>query len=142
METSCAVLEANKQPPGRTPTANCRKALSDHPITRWPDSSSLSKRILQRRALRREQLSSVLSNVHVIFEAHAEFSTDVDSRLIAECHSGTQLQRVSMNEVRPLVAIHANAMSEAMREVLVPWFVSCIGDYFPCCGINRLRFDA
>src|SRR5437763_15677069 len=74
--------------------------------------ASLTERMLQARALRREQLRAVCSDVHVVFQTHAELAANVNPRFIAEAHAGLQPQSVAAHQVRPLVAIHADAVSE------------------------------
>src|SRR5262245_48066572 len=44
----------------------------------------LSKRRLQRIALRREQLRAGFRDHHVVFEPHAEFAANVNARFVAE----------------------------------------------------------
>ena len=57
--------------------------------------------------------------MHVILEPHAKLSSNIDAGLIAERHAGRQLGRVPADQVGPLVPIHADAVSHAMREELV-----------------------
>ena len=84
-----------------------------------PQRYASGERIFQRRALRREQFRAVLRDVHVVFEPHAELAANINSRLVAESHVGLQLGCVTAHQVRPLVAVHAHAVAEAVREVLV-----------------------
>src|ERR1700690_2076119 len=87
------------------------------------------KRLLQRWTLRREQFGAVLQNMHVVFQSDAELSANVDSRLIAEGHLRLKFCRIAAHQIRPLVSIHAHAVSQAMREVFEVWAVARIGDY-------------
>src|SRR5258708_11401662 len=54
----------------RTPAANSQKL-------------SPSKRILQRRALRREQLRSALGDVHIVFQTHTKLAANIKAGLVA-----------------------------------------------------------
>src|SRR5581483_1065519 len=67
-------------------------------------------------------------DVHIVFETYAEFSTDVDSRLVAGCHVRHQLRRIPSNEIGPFVAIHAKAVPDAVREELVVGTETGFGD--------------
>src|SRR5579864_2036797 len=73
--------------------------------------SSFSKRIFQRRTLRREQLRTVLGDVHIVFEANAEFSAKINARLVAGGHVRLELGRVAANQIRPLVAVHSQSVA-------------------------------
>src|SRR5258708_545510 len=77
------------------------------------------KRILQRRALRREQLRSVFGDVHVVFQTHTELAANINAGLVAETHIRGQQLRVAPDKIRPLVAVHADAVAQTMGEVLV-----------------------
>ena len=103
---------------------------------------SCSERVLQRRALRREQLRAIFRDVHVVFQAHSEFARDVDARLIAEGHAAGQRRVVASHQIGPFVAVHADSMSHAVGEEFVVWTKSGIADDFPRRCIHRLTFDA
>jgi len=62
--------------------------------------------------MRREQLGAVLGDVHVVFEAHAEFAAQVHSWFIAEHHARREFQLVAAHQVWPLVSVHAHAVAE------------------------------
>src|SRR5271166_3486661 len=97
-----------------------RGAKSDHFNSGWRLAQrSTPERILQRRALQREQFRAALRDVHVIFEPNPKLATNVYAGLIAERHIRRQWSGVPAHQVRPLVAVHAHAVSHAMREVFV-----------------------
>src|SRR5258708_1212708 len=97
-----------------------------------------SKRISQRRALGREQFSTVFCNVHVVFQSNPELAWNVYSGLIAEHHVALQPSRVAADEVGPFVNVHAHAMADAMPEVFVIGTKASIGDDFSGGGIHAL----
>src|ERR1019366_9739373 len=82
-----------------------------------PDRSSLvslPERILQARALRREQLGRGFGDVHVVLEPDAELALDVDAGFITEGHARLQPERVALDQIRPLVPVHADAVTHAV----------------------------
>jgi len=86
------------------------------------------ERVFQRGTLRSEQFCSVFHDVHVVLQTDAEISADVNARLIAEGHLRLKFRRVAADEIGPLVAVHAYAVSQAMREVFVIRAVARVGD--------------
>src|SRR5262245_60435231 len=80
---------------------------------RWPKSA---ERLIYRRALRGEQARALFGEVETVFQADAEFTVDGDHRLVAETHSRPQKSLVSPNEIRPLMAVEADAVSSAVRQ--------------------------
>src|SRR5205085_8459242 len=77
------------------------------------------KRLFQTRALRGEQLGAIVGDVHVIFQAYAKFSAQVDSRLVAEAHARLEQSLVATHQVGPLVAVHADAVAQPVGEMLI-----------------------
>jgi len=57
--------------------------------------------------------------VHVVFEADAEVAAEVDAGFVGEDHAGDHLLGVAADEVGPLVHVHADAVSDAVIEVVV-----------------------
>src|ERR1039458_1088951 len=96
--------------------------------------------MLQRRALRREQLGAVGGDVHVIFQTNAKLAAEVDARFIAEAHAGRKGERVAAHQVGPLMAIHPDPMTEAMGEVRVVWTEAGAVDHLARGRVHRLRF--
>src|SRR5262249_11257138 len=87
------------------------------------------KRLLQIRALRRKQLSSVLGDVHVVFQSDTKFPADVDTRLVAETHIGRQRKSVAADKIGPLVAVHADSVSNTMSKAFVVGTIASVCDY-------------
>jgi hypothetical protein len=56
--------------------------------------------------------------------------------------SGWSLVGVAADQIGPLVAVHAHAVSEAMGEVLVIGAVACVGDDFARGGVDGAGFRA
>src|SRR5581483_5254166 len=75
--------------------------------------------LFEGRAGRGEQLGAVGGYDHVVFQADTELATDVNAGFVAEGHAGRERQGVAAHQVGPLVAVHADAVAQAMGEVLV-----------------------
>src|SRR5579864_1359839 len=103
---------------------------------------SLPKWILKRWALRREQLCSILRDVHAVFQADPELSTDINPWFVAETHSRSQRQSVAPNQVWPLMPVHANAVAQAVAEVFIVGAVTGVGNYFARGRVYRLALGA
>src|SRR5690348_16646919 len=84
-----------------------------------PRGTASTERPLDRRALRREQARAVDADMHVVFQPHAELARDVDAGFVAEGHAGFDAARVALHEVIPLMHVHADAVTEAVREIRV-----------------------
>jgi len=67
----------------------------------------VTERILQRRALRREEFGAAFGDVHIVLRDGCQFSADVDAGLVTGGHVGREFGGVAANQIRPLVAIHA-----------------------------------
>src|SRR5581483_5698015 len=96
-----------------TSTASCsptggaaRKFGESRPV------SAFGEGIFQRRTLGSEQLRAVFSHVHVVFQANAEFSPDVNPRLVAGGHVGLEFGLVAAHQVGPLVSVHAHSVAQ------------------------------
>src|SRR5580698_4286852 len=89
-------------------------------------SSKPAEGVLERRALRREQFGSGFADPQIVFQAYPELAVNVDAGLVAQHHSSFQLgalvpaEHIVLNEVRPLVALHAQPVAEPMREIGEP----------------------
>src|SRR5580698_3559169 len=106
------------------------------------DRSCLPKWIFERWTLPREQLSTGFRDVHVIFEADAELTRNVNARLIAESHVLGQQRSVAAHQIRPLVAVHAHTVAETMWKELVVWSIAGVGDDLARSCVHGLAFDA
>src|SRR5262245_36137565 len=125
-------------------------------VPKWPDQTSVTiaarpisrriasraKGILERGARRREQLGAIFGDDHVVLEPNAELPANVDARFVAEGHARRQLQRVAPHEIRPFVAIHPEAMADAVGEVLVVGAESRVDDHCSRGRVDRLALDA
>src|SRR5262245_65164398 len=89
------------------------------------------KRLIDGRAGLREEFRAVLGDVQAILEPDAELAVDRDHRLVAEAHAGLQRRLVAAHEVRPLVAVEADAVAGAMRQAghLVAGAETGVGDH-------------
>ena len=81
---------------------------------------------------------AVLRDEDDVLVAHAHLAGDVDPRLVAEAHARPELGRVALHQVRPLVAVHADAVAHAVREVLVPGPEAALLDHAPSGRVHRL----
>src|SRR5947209_243362 len=98
--------------------------------------------MLERWALRGEQLGAILGDMHVVFKPDTELATNVDAGLIAERHVGRKDGRVAAHEVRPLMAVHAHSVTDAVGEVLVIGTVASVSDDLPSGRVNLPTVDA
>jgi len=106
------------------------------------DCSGFGEGIFERRALRSEHFAAVGGDNPVVFETDAELTGDVDARLVGEGHAGSEWRGVASDEIGPLVAVHADAVAEAVGEVLVVRTVACVGDDFAGCIVDGVTGDA
>jgi len=88
--------------------------------------------------LRGEHLSAVGGDDPVVFEADAELAGDVDAGLVGEGHAGEEWRGVAADEIGPLVAIHPDAVADAVAEVFVVGAEACIADDLAGCGVDGL----
>src|SRR6185312_16205495 len=95
----------------------------------------LRERMFERRTLRREQARAAFSDVHVVFQAHAELAGNVNAWLVAEGHVPFQRALVAAYQVIPLVAIHADAMAK----ILVVRAVTIVDDDLACSRVYRFH---
>ncbi len=98
--------------------------------------------MFERRALRGEHLAAGFGDVPVVFEADAELAGNVDAGFVGEAHAGGEGCGVAANEVGPLVAVHADAVADAVGEVFVVGAVACGGDNCAGGGVDGLTLDA
>src|SRR6185436_17501878 len=73
-----------------------------------------------------EHIRAGFSDDHIIFNAHAVSSGQIDSRFNGECHAGFEQLHIIATHVGFLVAFHADAMTGAMSEILA---VTCLFDH-------------
>jgi hypothetical protein len=92
--------------------------LPDGPATarRAARFSGFAEGVFEAGALWGEHLASVFSDVPVVFEADAEFASDVDAGFVGEAHAGDEWSVVAADEIGPLVAVHADAVAETVGE--------------------------
>src|SRR6266478_3509094 len=98
--------------------------------------------VFEAGTLRGEHLAAVFGDVPVVFEADAELAGDVDAGLVGEAHAWGEWGGVAADEVGPLVAVHADAVAEAVGEVLVVGAVAGGGDDVAGGGVDGLALDA
>ena len=91
--------------------------------------------------MRGEHVASVGGADPVVFEADAELADDVDAGFVGEGHAGFQRGVVAADEVGPFVAVHADAVAEAVGEVLVVGAVAGGGDDVAGGGVDGLALD-
>src|SRR5882757_4517041 len=104
--------------------------------------SSDGERVFETWALRGEHFAAVFGDVPVIFEADAELAGDVDAGLVGEAHAGGERCGVAADEVGPLVAVHADAVADAVGEMFVVGAVAGGGDDVAGGGVDGLALDA
>ncbi len=87
--------------------------------------------------LRGEELRAVFGEEHVVFQADAEFAAQVDAGFVGKSHSGLEQGGVVADEVGPFVAIHADAVAEAVGEVGIVGAEASVVNDFAGGGIDR-----
>src|SRR5256885_8297714 len=88
----------------------------------------------------REQLrGSVGGDDHIVFAAQAEFSGNVNSRLVRKRHACFQYGFAAAHKIRMLVPVEPDAVSQAVREKFVVRPVARAGDDRARCIIDRSR---
>src|SRR5579864_2846731 len=78
----------------------------------------------------------------VVFETDAELAGDVDAGFVGEAHPGDERGGVAANEIRPFVTVHADAVAEAVGEVLVVGAVAGGSDDVASSFVDGLTLDA
>ncbi len=113
-------------------------------VTTGPDHyrSGDGEGVFEAGTLRGEHLAAVFGEVPVVFEADAELAGDVDARFVGEAHAGSERCGVAADEVGPLMAVHADAMAETVREVFVVWAEAGSGDDVAGGCVDGLALDA
>src|SRR5215510_6203215 len=103
-----------------------------------------AERLIDRRALGGEQARALFGEVETVFQSDAEFTVDGDHRLVAETHSRPQQSLVSPNEIRPLMAVEADAVSGAVRQPrnLVVGAKAGVGYHFARSRVHRFASRA
>src|SRR5437879_4140363 len=74
--------------------------------------------------------------MHIILEPDAELPANVNPRFVAENHIRGESRAVSANQVRPFVAIHAHAVSDAVREIFIVRSIARFGNDLARSGIH------
>jgi hypothetical protein len=114
--------------------------------TKWEDiflgGSGLGEGVFEGGALGGEHLAAGLGDVPVVFEADAELTGEVDAGFVGEAHTRGERGGVAPDEIGPLVAVHADAVTEAVGEVLVVGAESCGGDDVASGGVDGLALDS
>ncbi len=98
--------------------------------------------MFERCAGRSKKLCAIRRDVHSSSKPNAKFAGQINTGFVAESHSGRQRKSIAANQVWPLVAIQADAMAEAVREVFVAGTITGVADYLARGGIDGLAFDA
>src|SRR5262245_22751912 len=98
------------------------------------------ERFVDRRTGLREEPRPILADVQAVLETYAEFAVDGDHRLVAEAHPRLNRSLVPSDEVRPLVAIEADAVAGPMGKTGNPVVgaEARLGDHLPCGRVNSL----
>jgi len=114
--------------------------LGEHAIDRVLKDSAIlfCKWIFQRIALRSEPPRAIRGNIHVIFEAHAEFAPQVDAGFVGRCHVRLQGLGVALHQVGPFMTVHANSVTDAVREVRIARTEARVVNNFARGGIHCL----
>src|SRR5690348_7784384 len=68
---------------------------------------------------RQQMRAAGFHNDHVVFAAKSVIAGNINSGFVGKRHPRLKDDSIPANEVRPLVAIHADAVAQTMREVLV-----------------------
>ena len=97
--------------------------------------------MFETRALWGEHFAAVFGDVPVVFKADAELAGDVDAGFVRETHAGGERSGVAADEIRPFVAVHADAVTYAVGEVLVVGTVAGGGDDAAGGGVDGLALD-
>ena len=92
--------------------------------------------------MRGEHLAAVFGDVPVVFETDAELAGDVDAGFVGEAHAWSQRSGVAANEIGPLVAVHADAVADAVGEVFIVGAVAGGGDDIACGCVDGLALHA
>src|SRR5436309_2763833 len=103
------------------PSASEMTTTAVHPLAwisvrmPWRRSLSISGEwTVNSRTWLGEKLRAVLRDVQAVFESDAELAVDRDHRFVAETHARLQRRLVAANEVRPFMAVEADAMARAV----------------------------
>src|SRR4051812_47807497 len=91
-----------------SPRVTCQHA-------RHPSGSAHHHQIVPRVV---QELAPRLGAGDAVLDADAKPARDVDTRLVAEDHAGAQWRAVAADQVRLLVDIEAEAVTDAVDEVL------------------------
>src|SRR6266705_6591113 len=105
------------------------------------DPGLYDRRVLRRAAPPAEVLRPRLRDGHDVLVPYAQLARDVDPRLVAEAPARPQEGGVAADEVRPLVAVHPDAVAHAVGEVPVAGAEAGLLDHLACRGVHGLRLD-
>ncbi len=92
--------------------------------------------------MRGKHLPAGFDDVPVVFETDAELAREIDAGFVGEAHAGCEGRGVAANEIGPLVAVHADAVTDAVGEVFVVGAVACGGDDRARGSVDGLTLDA
>ena len=76
---------------------------------------------------------------HVVFAAQAEFTRNINSRLIRKGHARLENGLAASNQIGVLVAVEANAVAQAVGEELVVGAIAGAGDDRAGCIVHGAR---
>src|SRR5271157_3165909 len=102
-----------------------------------PATSASNDAKLQARPI--QDIGAGLGADDDVLQAYSPPAGQVDARLDAEGHPGSQRRDVAGNHVRILVYFQADAVADAMRKLVA---ISARGDDRPRRGVNLLGLDA
>src|SRR5579863_3660842 len=110
-------------------------------------AESLPKRVFEGRTGRGEKFGTGLLYVQIVLEADPELTADINTRFVAEDHSGLQCRllrppvHVAFYQVAPFVHLHAEPVADPVSEVLESRTVTAIYDDPPSgCVDNLIRY--
>jgi hypothetical protein len=106
------------------------------------EESGFVEGVFKGRALWSEHFAAFFGEVPVVFESYAELAGKVDAGFVGEAHTGCQGRGVAADEVGPFVAVHADAVADAVGEVFVVGAVAGGSDEVACCGVDGLALYA
>src|SRR5229473_3043058 len=86
------------------------------PIVGGSRTNYSPERLINRWALVREKLRTILSNIQTVFQANSELAIDDNCRFVAKAHARLDRRLVPAHEVRPLMTVEADAVSGAVRQ--------------------------
>src|SRR3989442_7424194 len=103
--------------------------------------ASLPERFFERnsKSPRQKLRGAIAGNDHIVFTPQPKLSQNVNSRLIREGHAGFKHRLASPNQIRMLVPIQPDPVSEPVREKLVVGAEARIRDHLARGVIHGTR---